>query len=672
MVWQKNEMPEPPPSRLACGLFLGWAALGVVNAVVIAACLPLPRGGLGVRFFHHVYDAGHTLAAALLSAAAVEAWQRWGPRRPLLGYAALTVASLAVGAAVLSEDLSVLASKIPGPLLLWQGALVSVIALTVPVAAAMTMAVVERPTPAGGSWLTRLWARRSSRALPSNPGLRALTGLLGLALAVANHFVLANDYPGVHLFCAWIAAIVVGIAASIDLPVLLSRRGRFALRAGLSLVVASTIAVRPQNRVAVELGKLSGESLTPWVLRAHLAAVPLLSTNAGEWFTNRGARPPLPPPPSPLLPKGAIVILITVDALRADVVSSAANEAQLPSFAALRRESVEFAQARSAASGTSGALASLFSGRYFSQLHWTQYPGDLICPYTDTSPRFPDILASSGVATVTFTGMPGLLNAFGIVHGFQEERLIPGKPWATAEMIITPLLNRLRAQGPGPLFLYAHLTDAHSPYDLAGKDGTSFERYLREVALVDLQIGRIRRALSELHLEDRAALIVSADHGEAFGEHGVYYHATTVYDELLHVPLLVRAPGVRPRVVQEPVSLIDVSATVLDMMGAPTPGTFMGQSLVPYLRGASPALTRPLAVESSRGLRAMIFPDNRKIIHDKRKGTYQLYDLSADPGEITDLADMGGSAADARLEILSAFFYVHELHLSGYEPPFVR
>lgn len=644
--------------------------LGIVNAVVITITLPLPAGGIRVRLLHHLYDAGHTLAVALLSAAAVGAWQRWGPRRPLLGYAALAVVSLSVGAAVLSDDLSGLASRCPGPLLLWQMALVCVVALTVPVVAAVTLRLVERPEGSGGSWATRLWARRYSGVLPPNLGSRALVGLVGLGLAVTNHFVLANDYAGLHLFCSWTAAILLGVAASVELPALRSRRGRLALFAALSILAALSIAVRPQNRVALELGKMSGSSLTSFILRIRLDQSAAISPAAGEWFADRSAMPPIPPSASPLLPRGAIVILITIDALRADVVADAVNEARLPSFTALRRESVEFAQARSTGSGTSGSIASLFSGRYFSQLHWTQKPGTLVCPHTDTSPRFPDILARSGVSTVTFTGMPGLVSAFGLVRGFQEEKVIVGKPWATAEMIITPLLTRLGAQGPGPLFLYAHLTDAHAPYDLAGKPGTDFERYLDEVGLIDGQIGRILRALSELHLEDRAALMLSADHGEAFGEHESRFHATTVYDELVRVPLLMRVPGARPRVVRDPVSLIDVGATVLDLMGAATPGTFMGQSLVPYLRGESPTLTRPLVIESSRGLRAMIFADNRKLIVEEQKGTYQLYDLSVDPREVTDLADSNGIVA--RLATLRSFFHAQELRLKGYEAPFVR
>ena len=300
--------------------------LGIVNAVMITITLPLPAGGIRVRLLHHLYDAGHTLAVALLSAAAVGAWQRWGPRRPLLGYAALAVVSLSVGAAVLSDDLSGLASRCPGPLLLWQMALICVVALTVPVVAAVTLRLVERPEGSGGSWATRLWARRYSGVLPPNLGSRALVGLVGLGLAVTNHFVLANDYAGLHLFCSWTAAILLGVAASVELPALRSRRGRLALFAALSILAALSIAVRPQNRVALELGKMSGSSLTSFILRIRLDQSAAISPAAGEWFADRSAMPPIPPSASPLLPRGAIVILITIDALRADVVADATPE----------------------------------------------------------------------------------------------------------------------------------------------------------------------------------------------------------------------------------------------------------------------------------------------------------------------------------------------------------
>jgi arylsulfatase A-like enzyme len=381
------------------------------------------------------------------------------------------------------------------------------------------------------------------------------------------------------------------------------------------------------------------------------------------------------PSTPPLVPKNAVVLLFTIDAMRADILVKDAHAKLLPNLSALRRESVDFTQARSPSPQTNASITTLFAGKYFSQLYWSIKPGGIMtipCAHEDPTPRFPEMLAQGGVDTVTFSGMPGLVNAYGIVKGFKEEEVIPGRPFATAKQITDVALERLRRQGNGPLFLYIHFTDPHAPYDLAGKHGTEFDRYLREVALVDDAIGRFRQAITELAIEDRTTIIVSADHGEAFGEHRTRHHATTVYEELLRVPLMIRVPGVRPRAVRAPVALIDVGPTVLDLMGHPTPRSYMGQSLVPYLRGQDATLDRPLAFESSRHLRAMVFADGFKAILNRKQGTAEVYDLVHDPKELRNLVDEGGVDAQARVDTLRAFFRVHELRRSGYVIPYIR
>jgi arylsulfatase A-like enzyme len=272
---------------------------------------------------------------------------------------------------------------------------------------------------------------------------------------------------------------------------------------------------------------------------------------------------------------------------------------------------------------------------------------------------------------VTFTSMPGLLNATGIARGWKEETFVPGSPWATAPMVTEPLLARLRRQGPEPLFLYVHYTDAHAPYGAPAVKGDEHERYMFQVGVIDGQIGRIRKAIADAGLDARATLILSADHGEAFGEHDQHYHATTVYEELLRVPLMVRLPGAAPAVVTDPVSLIDLGPTLLDLMGARTPASFMGQSLVPYLRGGRARLTRPLVAESSRGKLAMI-TGTVKVIDDVRVGTCEVYDLAADKAEAVNLIDKPAYAGAARCAQLESFRAEHELHRPGYVTPFVR
>jgi arylsulfatase A-like enzyme len=200
--------------------------------------------------------------------------------------------------------------------------------------------------------------------------------------------------------------------------------------------------------------------------------------------------------------------------------------------------------------------------------------------------------------------------------------------------------------------------DPHAPYDAAGTAGTARERYLREVALVDREIDRLVRALDETGLGGKAAVIVTADHGEAFGQHNTPHHNSTLYEELLRVPLMIRAPGSLPRRVVTPVSLVDLGPTVLDLMGAPTPGSFMGESLTPFLRGGDATPTRPILAER-RYAQAMIFPDNIKAILDWKKGTEEIYDLERDPNETKNLCDELGPACAERLDVLRAFFLVH-------------
>jgi len=298
-------------------------------------------------------------------------------------------------------------------------------------------------------------------------------------------------------------------------------------------------------------------------------------------------------------------------------------------------------------------------GRYYSQLKWT----DEWWLDHEKSVRFPEILGRRGIPTSLFVGDTRLGNVEGVIgQGFSEKRELgpsPGQACTVAGVVVDAMTERLQAHGAGPLFLYTHLMDPHEPYDEAGTAGTPFERYVREVSVVDEQIGKLRRVLEGAGLASRTVLIVSADHGEAFGQHNTPFHTTSLYEELLRVPLILRVPGVSGRRVERPVSLIDVGPTILDLFGVDTPGPFMGQSLAGYLRGDDPVLTRPLAAEIGP-MRAMLLPDGFKVIDDRRRGTEEIYDLARDPHETDNLRDRLGHVNDARLDVLRTFFQVQE------------
>src|SRR5690606_37613960 len=111
-------------------------------------------------------------------------------------------------------------------------------------------------------------------------------------------------------------------------------------------------------------------------------------------------------------------------------------------------------------------------------------------------------------------------------------------------------------------------------------------------------------------IADRTVMVVFSDHGEAFGEHGLQEHSRSLYEIMVRVPLIIHVPGVAPRAVDASVSLIDLGPTVLDLAGVATPGRMMGESLVPFLRGEAPVLTRPIVLEG-RLKRALVDEQER-------------------------------------------------------------
>jgi arylsulfatase A-like enzyme len=281
--------------------------------------------------------------------------------------------------------------------------------------------------------------------------------------------------------------------------------------------------------------------------------------------------------------------------------------------------------------------------------------------------RFPALLTARGVKTMDAVSINFLAADYGVVRGFAEEKIVTdGRRHAAGKAVIDPIVERLRRAGPEPLFLYGHLTEPHAPYDRGRRDGTERERYLSEIAVADAQVARVWVVLRQ-RFADRGVLIVSADHGEAFGEHATFQHTKTLYEELVRVPLLVRGPGVAPRAIAERVGLIDLGPTILDLFGVETPAALEGQSLVPLLEGGARPLDRPLVAEG-RLRRAMYLGEGLKVIEDDRRKTVEVYDLQRDPGELDNLFDRDPARSDAAVATLRAFFAAHTSKRAGYRP----
>jgi choline-sulfatase len=238
----------------------------------------------------------------------------------------------------------------------------------------------------------------------------------------------------------------------------------------------------------------------------------------------------------------------------------------------------------------------------------------------------------------------------GIVRGFQESKVFDdGEALKGTPEVVEHLLEQLRRQGPGSLFFYTHLLDPHYPY-YRHRDGPKGPEasYRQEVEYVDGQIGRIRKGIHDLGLAGRTLLVVSSDHGEGFGEHGIRGHNKPLYEVMVHVPLLVEGPGLTPRTVSTRVSMMDIGPTVLDVLGVPTPGWFMGESLVPLLTGEEAKKHRPVLM-SGPSTEALLFQDGIKVILRDKPRTEEVYDLEKDRGEESNLRDTTVGAERAAL-----------------------
>jgi arylsulfatase A-like enzyme len=165
-------------------------------------------------------------------------------------------------------------------------------------------------------------------------------------------------------------------------------------------------------------------------------------------------------------------------------------------------------------------------------------------------------------------------------------------------------------------------------------------RYAGEVAFVDRHLGGLLANVDRAVGMGRTLLVLAADHGEEFGEHGGAFHAVTLYDEVARVPLWFVGASLPPRRVDAAVSLADVAPTVLDLLGLPPLPATDGRSLAAAMTGGRVA-PRAVLAESVRYGRAVrsVVDGPFKLIYEARAGTYELFDLAHDPGEARLVGD---------------------------------
>jgi arylsulfatase A-like enzyme len=343
------------------------------------------------------------------------------------------------------------------------------------------------------------------------------------------------------------------------------------------------------------------------------------------------------------------IVVVTIDALRRDHLSvNGYDRATSPHIDAFARTAVQFAGAIPSSSRSLRSIPGMWTGLYPSEIVWgPEYLWPSVLPANDTTA---EILERRGYRTAAIMATNYFQRVEGFFQGFQTARQFeqyqPPRERAVDEAL--PILGELATSGQ-PFLLWVHLFNVHAAYLHDGAPSRfgdqEMDRYDTEIALADEQFQRVLDAIDEHGIRERTVVVLASDHGEAFGEHGVFYHSSTLYEEEMIPMLFVRAPGIAAQRIESNVSLIDLAPTLVELGGGRMTSPISGQSLVP-------AMTGERALDPERTILAEILPDGlhpydvkvlrrgaTKLMWWSRDGRIQLFDLASDPGERVDLSD---------------------------------
>ncbi|MDY0059345.1 MAG: sulfatase-like hydrolase/transferase [Myxococcota bacterium] len=408
-------------------------------------------------------------------------------------------------------------------------------------------------------------------------------------------------------------------------------------------------------------------STVPAALPASTVPAPT-APDAGEHAGTALPAPPAPPAETPPpatadparpptgAPLATNLLVILVDTVRADHVGAYGYaRPTTPRIDALAAEGILFERCYAQSPHTPRSIPSIFTSRLPSQIRWHKprisYP--LLVPENLT---FAEALAAQGMATGLAASHFFFEPKYGATQGFTEidntgaTSLPDSNKDIASPRIVKRLHGRLaqlqeRTHRGERFLLFVHLFEPHSTYmrhpapDDFGRGW--MDLYDGEIHFVDRHVGMILDRLAEVGLADSTAVVLLSDHGEGNGEHGFKWHGQHIYNEGMHVPLILRVPGAAPRRIATPVALLDVGPTLLDLAGFPIPESFQGRSLVPAVRGEQlpeipvfgQLLPYPYCKEEVHSL--ILGP--HKVLFHRTNNTWALYDLLADPQEQQDI-----------------------------------
>jgi arylsulfatase A-like enzyme len=496
-----------------------------------------------------------------------------------------------------------------------------------------------------------LLARPLGALLHRSPELFALgSGAVVLLVELANQFVLVRLYPAFHSALAGAALL---LAPALLLPLLPlrrapARRARQSLAVGLGLSLSALLAAKLMRPAAERLARfdnlrlilLESAPIAAQVVTLSAVLAPPEALAPADATSLEAPAGGAAGGPGALGFQGRDVLLVTIDALRADHVGAYGYERKLtPAFDALAAQGTLFERAYCPTPHTSYSVTSLLTGKYMRPL--------LLQGAGEDSDTWAGLLRTYGYRTAAFYPPAVFFIDQNRFEGFAKRALDFEYRWvefAEGEKRLAQVRDYLRSSPrEKPLFLWVHLFGPHEPYEAhPGLDfgDRDIDRYDSEVAAADATLGELVKLMHARR--PGAVTIVSADHGEEFGDHGGRYHGSSVYEEQVRVPLVVVGPGVKQQRVSEVVQTIDLLPTVLSALSVPRPPRIRGRDLGPLLSGAR--APGPGMAYSETEEQALYAEGSLRLLCARRLGACKLFDLSKDPGQTRDA---GPDNADA-------------------------
>jgi arylsulfatase A-like enzyme len=344
-----------------------------------------------------------------------------------------------------------------------------------------------------------------------------------------------------------------------------------------------------------------------------------------------------------------------------------------PNLDALAHHSMVFERAYVAEAETSAAFGAVFSSVYPDH----DWPSITQLAPSLAIPGLPAVLSSHGYRTAFIHSGQTVYDREGeflSTRGFDQIMAEP-RDYATPrdQELVPKAINWIKKDPSRPFFVTIWTHDTHHPYVSNlhhdyGVHDSNFNRYLNGVRATDELVGQLAAALQTMGLADRTLLVITGDHGEAFGAHGQLIHGGSVYNELVQVPLMIENPQLFPHevMVDRLTRQIDIAPTLLALLGFNSPGTWQGTDVL----GANPPKRAYLFAGTGNFTFGLVEGDF-KYIYNFRRDRAQLYNLVNDPMENNNLASDPAYAGLVKRDHLrlEAWISFQNRYLARFEDP---